>query len=399
MRPVCAAFGRVHRSARALAGTAAGALVLWALAAAPLAAQGEWTPSTAPWKDSFYPYFPSLGNNFPLIALHFEERKAADYFARTPYAGLFSVDAGLGFTGARMLVTRLQAPLLVKDWRLAATAGASRESRMGYYGLGNDTEYDSDLENDQQPHWYRASRTRYFGSAEISRRLVGPLYLAAQGGVERSVLKDLSKPSLFRNDFGTSDEVDTDVRGRLSLVLDARDNEFNTSRGVYAMAAIGGGSGGDGYNRVTADVRGYLPLREGTVVALRLAGSSLSEDAPLHARFEMPSWESDIPVYGGAYSNRGLVFQRLIGRGVLVGSAEVRHDLLNLGDLGAFTLIAFADAGRVFEQTDFKLTTEDLKVGAGGGLAIRLMRFTIWTFNFAGGPDGFNFTAGSGWSF
>ena len=367
--------------------------------AAVAAQKEEWKPNDAPWRDSFFPYFPSLGNNFPLIAMHFEERKAADYFARTPYAGLLSIDIGSGFTGARMAVARFQAPLLKKDWRLNATLGTTRETRLGYFGLGNNTSYDKSLVTNSQKHYYEARRTRYFGGFEISRRLTGPLWVAGSGGVEHSSLGDLSGPSLFRTDFGTSDLTDTDVRGRVALVLDTRDNEFNTTRGIFGQASVGGGSGGNGYSRITADLRGYIPLREGTTIAARIAGSSLSSQAPLNARFEMPVWEGDVGVVGGTYSNRGLLFQRLTGRGVLIGSAEVRHDLLNLGDLGAFTLVAFVDAGRVFEQESFKVTTKDMKVGGGGALAIRIMRFTIWTFNFGTGPDGFVFSAGSGWSF
>jgi hypothetical protein len=383
-----------------LLATAGIAAALSGLLVAPAAAQQEaWKPSDAPWRDSFFPYFPSLGNNFPLIALHFEERKAADYFARTPYAGLLTVDLGSGFTGARMAVARFQAPLLWKDWRLSASLGTTRESRLGYFGLGNDTKYDKALVTKSQEHYYEARRTRYFGGVELSRRIRGRLWFAGSGGVERSNLSDLSGPSLFRTDFGTSDLGDTDVRGRASLVFDARDNEFNTTRGLFAQASFGGGSGGNGYTRVSADVRGYIPVREGTTIAARVAGSSLSSKAPLNARYEVPVWEGEIGVLGGTYSNRGLLFQRLAGRGVLMGSAEIRHDLLNLGDLGAFTLLAFVDAGRVFETEDFKLTTKDMKVGGGGGLAIRIMRFTIWTFNFGTGPDGFVFSAGSGWSF
>lgn len=374
----------------------AAALVL-VLAPVALAAQEE--SSSAPWKDSFYPFFPSLGNNFPLIALHLEERKAADYFARTNYAGLFSLDLGQGFTGARMAVARFHAPLLKKDWRLNTVLGTTRETRLGYYGLGNDTRNDESLVTKRQPHYYQARRTRYFGNVEISRRIKGPLWIAGAGGVEHSNLGDLSDPSLFRTDFGTSNVTDTDVRGRVTLVLDARDNEFNTTKGIFAQASFGGGSGGDGYSRISADVRGYVPLREGTVFAARVAGSGLSSKAPLNARYEMPVWEGEIPVLGGTNSNRGLGFQRLAGKGVLFANAELRHNLLDLGDFGAFTLFGFVDAGRVFEQEDFKLTTEDMKVGAGGGLAIRLLRFTIWTFNFAGGPDGFQFSAGSGWAF
>lgn len=374
--------------------------LLAGLALAPLAAQSEkFVGATGPWKDSFYPYFPSLGNNFPLIALHFEERRPTDYFARTPYSGLITVDAGTGFTGGRMIMGRLHAPLLIKDWRFNIVAGATRESRFGYYGLGNGSTYDSKLETSKQPQYYRASRSRYLGSAEVTRHLTGPVYLSVAGAAEHSVLSDLDQPSLFRTDFGRKDVTDSDVRGRATLILDTRDNEFNTTKGIFLQGSVGAGSGGDGYSRVSADARAYVSPREGTVLAVRVAGSSLSKDAPLNARFEVPGWESETSVLGGVYSNRGLAYQRLAGRGVLLANAEVRHDLLNLGDLGAFTLLAFVDAGRVFEQRDFELTTSDMQVGGGGGLAIRLMRFTIWTFNFATGPDGFQFTAGSGWSF
>ena len=53
---------------------------------------------------------------------------------------------------------------------------------------------------------------------------------------------------------------------------------------------------------------------------------------------------------GGEYSHRALDYGRLTGRGTLFGNFEVRHDLLSLGDLGGVTLLAFLDAGRVFEQ-------------------------------------------------
>ena len=107
--------------------------------------------------------------------MHFEERKPADYFARTPYAGLLTLDAGQGFTGARMAVARFHAPLLKKDWRLAATLGTTRETRLGYFGLGNNTKYVKDSVTKNQPHWYEARRTRYFGNVEITRHLAGPL--------------------------------------------------------------------------------------------------------------------------------------------------------------------------------------------------------------------------------
>jgi outer membrane protein assembly factor BamA len=106
-----------------------------------------------------------------------------------------------------------------------------------------------------------------------------------------------------------------------------------------------------------------------------------------------------VPVLGGEFSHRSLDYGRLTGRGALFGNFEVRHDLLSLGDLGGITLLAFMDAGRVFESESFRLTTEDMKVGGGGGIALRILRSSIFTFNFAGGPDGFNFSVGNGWMF
>jgi hypothetical protein len=53
----------------------------------------------------------------------------------------------------------------------------------------------------------------------------------------------------------------------------------------------------------------------------------------------------------------------------------------------------------VFEEESFRLTTEDMAVGGGGGVGLRILRSTIFTFNFAGGPDGFNFSLSNGWMF
>jgi len=146
-------------------------------------------------------------------------------------------------------------------------------------------------------------------------------------------------------------------------------------------------------------LRGYVSPREGTVIAARLAASGMGGDPTLNARYYVPTWENQIPVLGGQYSHRSFDTGRFAGKHVLFGNLEVRHDLLPFGDLGAITLLAFLDAGRVFEGESFELTADDVKVGGGGGVALRILRSSIFTFNFAGGPDGFNYSVGSGWMF
>jgi hypothetical protein len=351
-----------------------------------------------PWKDSYYPYLTSQGRDFPLLMAHYEQRKAADYFARSAYAGKFSLDAGASLNGSRIAVAGFRAPLLWKNWRVVAQLGSIRDARFGFWGLGNSTVNDKSLVTSAQPFLYRARRTRYFGQAQVSRALGHDFSVALGAGVEHSHFSALPGPSVFRATEG-NEVTDTDVLGGMALVYDTRDNDFNTHQGLFIEADVSAGSGGQGYGRFTGIARGYLPIREGTMVALRLLGSGTTGTPPLNAKFEVPAWENVIQILGGSTSHRGIDYQRLAGQHVLVANLEVRHNLLDLGDFGGITLLAFGDAGRVFEGESFRLTTEGMKVGGGGGIALRILRNNIFSFNFAGGSEGFVFSLGSGWMF
>ena len=376
------------------------ALLASLLARGPaLAAQeGEDSESHTPWRTSYFPYVSGLANDGPVISARLRYWQPAEYEARTTYAAALDAATGISFRGTRYASVRFRAPGLWKDWRLDASAVAERLARFGYFGLGNDTEYDRDLVGDDTPFLFRVRRIRYEGRAEVTRRIRGNFHAALRVDVGQVRFTTLPGPSRFIDDFGEGLEQD-DVSGRLALIYDTRDNEFNTLRGVLAEAGAQVGSGGDGYTRLYGVVRGYFPVREGTVVAARIAGSGMGGTPTLYARFNLPTWNDQVPVLGGEYSHRSFDTGRYAGKGTLFGNLEVRHDLLPFGDLGAVTVIAFLDAGRVFEGESFRLTTDDLHVGGGGGIALRILRSTIFTFNFAGGPDGFNFSLGNGWMF
>jgi outer membrane protein assembly factor BamA len=364
-----------------------------------LNAQAPDSESTRlPWRTSYFPYITGGANDSPVLAFRVRHWQPADYEARVTTSAALTADAGITSKGSRHLKLQFKAPQLWRDWRINTFVGAIREARYGYFGLGNDTQYNKDLVTKADPFIYRVRRTRYRGLLEVTRALRGPLQVAVLGDVERARFTTLPGPSLFQSDFGT-ELKQTDVSGRVALVYDTRDNEYNTHRGLLLEAGTQVGSGGDGYTRLYTVLRGYLPVREGTVVAARIAASGLGGTPSLDARYTIPAWENWIPVLGGQYSHRSLDTGRLAGRHVLLGNLEVRHDLLPFGDLGAITLLGFVDAGRVFEQENFSLTTKGLKVGGGGGIALRILRSSIITFNFAGGPDGFKFSLGTGWMF
>ena len=354
---------------------------------------------TPPWGLSYYPYLTGGANDGPVLAVRVRYAQPAEYEARYTTNASLAGDAGITSRGSRYITGVFRAPGLWKNWRLAVLASADRQVRLGYFGLGNNSTFDETLVTETDPFIYRVRRTRYRGIAELTRVIHGPFMVGFQLNVEQVHFTALPGNSVFRTDVPSGDLTQSDAAGRLALVFDTRDNEYNTHRGLLLEAGTQVGSWGDGYTRQYAILRGWLPLREGTVVAARVAGSGVGGAPTLNARFSLPGWELPVPVLGGQYSHRSLDTGRLTGTGLLFANLEVRHDLLAFGDLGAITLLAFADAGRVFEGEDFRLTTEDMKVGGGGGFALRILRSTIFTFNFAGGPDGFNLSVGSSWTF
>ena len=366
-----------------------------------VAAEGTPGPGepAARWRTSWFPYLSGGANDTPVLSFRLRHWQAADYEARSTYTAAFNADAGIASKGSRYVSATFKAPEYWKGWRLALQATAERQARLGYFGLGNDTQFDKNAATNETPFPYRMRRTRYRVMAEVTRQIKGPLHVALLTGYTRARFTSLPGPSAFATDFPSGDFTQHDVSGRLALIYDTRDNEYNTHQGLLLEAGTQAGTGGDNYTRQYAILRGYVQVREGTVLAARLAGSGMGGTSSLDARFALPGWEKEVPVLGGQYSHRGLDYGRLTGRGVLFGNFEVRHDLLPFGDLGAITLVAFLDAGRVFEQEGFKLTTKDMKVGGGGAVALRILRSTILEFNFAGGPDGFQFSVGNGWMF
>ncbi len=368
------------------------------LCAPALTAQEDEPPRRSRWRLSYFPYISGGANDGPVFSARLRYWQPAEYEDRVTARAALDVAAGLSPQGSRYVAAKFGAPLVWEGWRLQAGLGAERLARFGYFGLGNETEKNDALVTEENEFFYRVRRTRYKAMVEVTRQIRGPLSVALQGDVESARFARLRGESVFASDNGLELEQD-DVAGRLALVYDTRDVEYNTHQGLLLEAGVQHGSGGEGYTRLYGIFRGYLTVREGTVVAARIAGSGMGGSPTLNARYMLPGWERGVPVLGGAYSHRSLDTGRLAGRGALLGNLEVRHDLLPFGDLGAITLMAFMDAGRVFEEESWRLTTDDMKVGGGGGVGLRILRSTIFTFNFAGGPDGFNFEVGSGWMF
>ncbi len=365
------------------------------------AAQDTAEESSVPWRTSYFPYLTGGANDGPVLAARIRYWQPADYEARYTTNASATLDAGITARGSRFVTAQFRAPGLWKDWRLTALASADRQARYGYFGLGNATVEDKDLIDETHPFLYRVRRSRYRAVAELTRIVRGPFKVAFQANIEQVRFTSLPGLSVFTSEFPVGELEENDAAGRLAVVYDTRDIEYNTHRGLLLEAGtqVGSGGSGNGYTRQYTILRGWLPVREGTVIAARVAAAGMGGRPTLNTRFSLPGWEQAVPVLGGEYSHRSFDTGRFAGKGTLFANLEVRHDLISFGDLGAITLIAFADAGRVFEREGFSLTTRDMKAGGGGGVALRILRSTIFTLNLAGGPDGFNYSVGSNWAF
>ncbi len=374
-------------------------------AATPLEAQDPELPiplgdSTArefqPWLLSYYPYIAGGVGDGPVLMARVRYFQPAPWQDRVTYRAETWVQAGIGLHGSRVAQVGISAPLLTDSWRVSGRLDARRDTRANYFGVGQFTER-SDAREEADEFAYEVRRTTWQARADVTRRLAGPLAVALGGSVSADRWFALSPTSVFSEDAGAALR-ENDASGRLALVLDTRNNEYDPTRGM--LVEFGGqvGSGGDGYERLYGIARGYFELQPGTVVAARVAASDMFGDPPLAARYELPAWEKRLKIYGGS-TNRGLDGERRAGTGVLFGNLEVRQQLVWIQNTVGVTLIGFTDAGRVFEGERLRLTTDDLDVSGGGGLVFQLLRDAIFGLLLAGGPEGARFDFSGGWAF
>lgn len=382
----------VHRASGKLTGEVAH---IW-LAALALAA---WAPSLGAqrvWHRSLYPYaFYSTGDGFwgaahfglysPIGFAERPERNAAD----VGFDASGSTHSSYGF------VADAQLPGLWTGWRVRLTASATRNNRLGFYGLGNDTPYEADNVTTDAPHFYQVSRTNQDARVTVQRKLIGPLRALAGAGIRHTEFRAPSGGSAFSQDSAYVPFTDRTVRA--GLVFDSRNNELVPHSGLMVEALFASGSG---YTRTTGSARVFLNPVKRLVLAARLAGETTGGNSPLAAQLEMESSELPFFAVGGYYSLRGYRNGRFIGPSKLVGGFEVRYAPVWAPTVVELQIVGFYDAGRVFgPEESFRVTTTGLHQSGGGEVAVRFLRNTFMVLGVGAGSEGARFAFGTQWSY
>jgi outer membrane protein assembly factor BamA len=366
-----------------------------------LSAQTEPNPKHN-WVDHLYPvvYYSSIDGFW--FAGHYDWSSPMGFADRPePSFGRIAFDVGASTQGSYAVVADAQAPAYWEGWRLALTLSLIRGNRLGYYGQGNGTHFDSDSTAGRS-YFYRVSRTTRSARLTVQRNVVGPVRVLVGGSLERTAFRELPGESVFRRDrvAGTIRPEDTPFNDRVAragVVFDSRDLEVDPHRGVFAEALVGSGRG---YTRTSAALRVYAHPLQRLVLAARVAGENMTGTPPLAAQLTMETSDGPVVALGGYRSLRGYHDGRFVGPGKVVGGLEARYGLIWAPRLIEIKLFAFYDAGRVFDPGEsIRLTRRGLHASMGGGVAVSLMRNTLVVLAGGKGTEGAEVNFATTWSY
>jgi hypothetical protein len=245
-----------------------------------------------------------------------------------------------------------------------------------YYGFGNDTSYDSALEDaeyyETEEEFYISRASLHFNLNKKIKASLGAQYTASDVQLGNILL--LKGTHHYRYGLDKFESLDVNA----SLQYDSRDKAANPYKGVFLQLE---GSftpkwldNRYSYIKTGFDARVYVPLKlKDITFALRLGGSKVFGDYPFFSAAFL----------GGGGDLRGYNRKRFSGDAALFGQAELRAYLFRLKLLlrGRLGFHLFYDAGRVFKDGE---SSNTLHSSYGGGIWIAFANRALNTsFTFA----------------
>ena len=169
--------------------------------------------------------------------------------------------------------------------------------------------------------------------------------------------------------------------GKLSLIIDTRNNKVSPSKGINWISTVKAVSGMgdhsyDAVTQVSSEFTFYLNLAKDRLTFANRVGGGLTSSKNGYEFFQAQYLGSDDHL-------RGYRKERFAGKSKLYNQAELRLRLANFRTYlfpGSIGIMAFVDAGRVWHTLDKK---DEVATGYGGGLWISPLRRFMITFTYA----------------
>jgi hypothetical protein len=300
-------------------------------------------------------------------------------------------------------VLRLDAPELFGDrGRLDSRSTYQRTINAGYYGLGNATI--ASETNLARRYQYVQHEGRVRAIARLHTGTVVDVALAANVRYEAPATyghSRLADDLAARNPDGTPS-----VRGGESalvggvtagVMIDTRDTEFVTTRGIYyqvGIAAVAGSAEDVAYGESAAVLAHYAPLGGPFVFASRFVVSLQFGRVPFYDLQQGGAFEPQY-LLGSEQGVRGVPQGRYAGLVKAIANIEIRSTPFPrfqiAGQRFRVGTTTFLDAGRVWNEYQMISASDGtsigLKFGLGGGLFLQWGEAAIFRVEAAYSPD------------
>lgn len=263
----------------------------------------------------------------------------------------------------------------------------------GYWGIGNGTMRQAELESEALPEddplqkYYRYRLVQPFSNLTLRDALGGPW--VAYGSVQaRYTSVHTYEGSLLEAEAPFGMEGGPAVQLSGGVLYDTREPEVTPARGMLLELGARGvvGAHGQRFGGPFASARGYVTLAPHLTYAARWMTEYLAGEVPF---YEMVHWGGFVPIpgFGGAETLRGIPFGRWRAPGKMVLDTELRMDVGTMRAAGEdlrWQLVPLADVGVVFGAgEDASAPPPANPLHPTAGLGVR----AIWATTLVGRAD------------
>jgi outer membrane protein assembly factor BamA len=294
-------------------------------------------------------------------------------------------------TGRYKIVYTAVWPALAERLSLDLRAHASQLEVRNFYGFGNDSPRDEDLEEEG---FYRVSSREFLFQPVIRYATGSGSSVGAGFNINNFKVRE-EEDQYLNSAFVSYGDDRTIASVGLLFLVDSRDHPLAPHKGVLfgiqAWNFVEVNANEDPFQKFTGDLRFYLGDTLGTdlMLAMRIHGEILDGDFPFY----------ESAFLGGIGSLRGYSSQRFAGDVCVFGSVDLRASIgrwkvVIPTEIGVFLL---ADAGRVWVDAESPGT---LHADWGGGIWMApLNRDALLSFSVAASPEGVFVGGGLGFAF
>ena len=259
---------------------------------------------------------------------------------------------------------------------------------INFFGFGNETFYDKNAKDGIR--YYRARFSEYDADLQLRKKMGSVFSLAAGPAVEYFSVDSADNKDRFINqnpsgvDHATLYNARAYAGGRLTAVVDDRNDKILTSRGIHWQTEFSSYGGLNDYSRHYSQLTSDLSLftsfntRGNVVISTRLGyGKTFGEHAFYQAQF-----------LGATEDLRGYRKFRFAGDEKFYHNIDLRIRLADFQTYlfpGSLGLLFFNDVGRVWLHGEDSKQWHD---GYGGGFWISPLKKFVLSASYAQGTDG-----------